>query len=772
MPQAIPLIIYAVATEAGVAGAAYYYLAATIAVSLYESKETKSDAKNDYKQRKVVLDANVRSAAQPWTFAYGKTVLGGLNSYANTGIVFIGNVGTNDNYQLWFIDTHVAHPSEDIIDLYYGNDVITDAADIDWGANNVTAGPYGITAHGEYALRVWKRLGVSNTYIADLASQFPADITTAFKGEGYTWSAHRLCLFSASKTLWESKGVPGPRRVLGKWKSNIYDPRLDTSPGANPTNPTYQAWTDNPILCIIDAMRTLPKKPVSASRIDWASVVTEANICDELVTVPTGGSPATRTQKRYTLNGAFVVEPNFNSILDQMQTSCLGKRVYSSGKWRVYAGAYRSPTVTLTAADVVGEVTETTKTDGRDRYNSVRGTFLSAADQYIETTYSPVSISAYVTRDNGDVLWRDFPMPFTDDDLRAQNIAYKLCLQSDQQLVLTVPVRWTGMKVTPETYVTFSYGPYSSKIFRCTNWKQGDSKAPVYLVLREDSSTAWGDLAPADYTTRNSHGVITKGSPEAPPHSATLLPNLLPLGYADFERITNTQLALVFVNVPDGGSGISTDQAWLGTQSIKIWQTSTSSNSGVNIILSGTDISGGYGNIAVLPARRYLMIVSVYPNNARFQAGHLRPYLQASSQVYKDRELADCPVGEWTRVAIELDATATSWKKAAVQLSWISDGVSNSTDPIGYIDGAVLIDVTDRPDLTETDFPLAFIPAGGSAAGAIGLDGGAMIMSGVGSPETVVVAPVGSLYLRSDGGTSTTLYIKQSGSSNTGWVAK
>lgn len=42
--------------------------------------------------------------------------------------------------------------------------------------------------------------------------------------------------------------------------------------------------------------------------------------------------------------------------------------------------------------------------------------------------------------------------------------------------------------------------------------------------------------------------------------------------------------------------------------------------------------------------------------------------------------------------------------------------------------------------------------------------------SGAGSPEGVVAAPVGSLYTRTDGGTGTTLYKKESGSGNTGWA--
>jgi hypothetical protein len=42
---------------------------------------------------------------------------------------------------------------------------------------------------------------------------------------------------------------------------------------------------------------------------------------------------------------------------------------------------------------------------------------------------------------------------------------------------------------------------------------------------------------------------------------------------------------------------------------------------------------------------------------------------------------------------------------------------------------------------------------------------------GTGSPETVVTAPVGSIYLRLNGGAGTVLYLKETGTGNTGWVA-
>ena len=46
------------------------------------------------------------------------------------------------------------------------------------------------------------------------------------------------------------------------------------------------------------------------------------------------------------------------------------------------------------------------------------------------------------------------------------------------------------------------------------------------------------------------------------------------------------------------------------------------------------------------------------------------------------------------------------------------------------------------------------------------------IYSGTGTPLNNVTADIGSVYLRTDGGASTTLYIKESGSLASGWVPK
>lgn len=51
--------------------------------------------------------------------------------------------------------------------------------------------------------------------------------------------------------------------------------------------------------------------------------------------------------------------------------------------------------------------------------------------------------------------------------------------------------------------------------------------------------------------------------------------------------------------------------------------------------------------------------------------------------------------------------------------------------------------------------------------------GGSKLLRGSGVPNSVVVGSIGDLFVRTDGGANTTLYVKESGNNtNTGWVAK
>lgn len=85
----------------------------------------------------------------------------------------------------------------------------------------------------------------------------------------------------------------------------------------------------------------------------------------------------------------------------------------------------------------------------------------------------------------------------------------------------------------------------------------------------------------------------------------------------------------------------------------------------------------------------------------------------------------------------------------------VLDGFGKFRQPV-YIEKSVIAEVTGFGNAPDHD------------TGVINRE---FIFSGVGSPEGVVTASVGSLYLRTDGGAGTTLYVKESGSSTSGWRA-
>lgn len=75
--------------------------------------------------------------------------------------------------------------------------------------------------------------------------------------------------------------------------------------------------------------------------------------------------------------------------------------------------------------------------------------------------------------------------------------------------------------------------------------------------------------------------------------------------------------------------------------------------------------------------------------------------------------------------------------------------------------------------MTPTQVPLELNPGSSTQVDSLRLQsGGPTYSRGTGSPEGAVTAPIGSLYVRTDGGAGTTLYVKESGTGNTGWIAK
>lgn len=112
---------------------------------------------------------------------------------------------------------------------------------------------------------------------------------------------------------------------------------------------------------------------------------------------------------------------------------------------------------------------------------------------------------------------------------------------------------------------------------------------------------------------------------------------------------------------------------------------------------------------------------------------------------------------------------------AAVRLHFIENDVTDKNASLflnGGVFGVNIIDDSEAYVSTPWKIDLSTNKVIISNAFKLGDSGNLLILFGTGSPEGAITADVGSTYHRIDGGAGTSFYVKESGTGNTGWVAK
>ena len=323
-------------------------------------------------------------------------------------------------------------------------------------------------------------------------------------------------LQTESHAVWDKK-KPTDIKALVKGKNDIYDPRLDTSAGANPNNSSYQGWSDNPALCVANYLTdTKFGLGVATSKIDWAAVVTAANACDVSVAIPTG-----QTEKRFTANGVLFGTDSHRANIDKLLSAMNGNLIYTSGKYIVHAGVYAAPTESLDEDDLTGPISVKTSVERSARFNKVTGTYVSPTENHKTIEFPAVQLTSALNRDNGETLTKNVNLSFTNSSYMAQRLANKMVQLSDQQKVITFPANFSGLRVAvgDRVSVTISDLNYVAKVFRCVSWSFADTDAGgVNLTLVEDDGGSYADPAESAYSTVSAAGVLTAGFPGVPDH--------------------------------------------------------------------------------------------------------------------------------------------------------------------------------------------------------------------------------------------------------------
>jgi uncharacterized protein YkvS len=438
-----------------------------------------------------------RSTIEPQKIIYGQALVSGP-------LAFVGVSGAG-NKDLHHVVALAGHQVESIIDVWLDDQIISNPS------GNVTSGKFAPLG-GDTIVNVAKYLGTSaQNADATLVAAFTG-YTSAHRGRGIAYIRTTFTLTDASQELWD-KYAPANIMARVKGNPNIYDPRLDSTAGDDPTNASFIAWTDNPALCLANYLTdSVFGMKISASKIDWAAVVVAADACDSLVDIPGGA-----TEKRFTSNGVLFASDTHRTNVDKIKSAMNGTLVYTSGVYVIRAGIYEAPTESLTEDDLAGQIDIVTSVQRSDRYNTVGGVFIDPEQNNKSVEFPKMVLTAALERDNNEVLEREIDLPFTNSTYMAQRIAHKLIQISDQQKIVTFPCNLSGVRVAVGDRVNVSISElnWTNKVFRCMEWNFTD-EGGVDLTLAEDDSGSYADPAVNEYSTTSSSGAITEGFPGVP----------------------------------------------------------------------------------------------------------------------------------------------------------------------------------------------------------------------------------------------------------------
>jgi hypothetical protein len=497
MPAVIPIIAgyggTVLAAElgagayAGLVGAAAA-AAAAAAVSAQERKKAKRLAAANRRDLTVML----QTASSARRTVYGRAKLSGPLVYAYSS--------PGDQSQMHRVIALTGHEVDGYDKVFYNDEDITD----DFGAVLPSIGGFSSPAiYGRYITVE----GTQTTHVSaypGTASQTADPVLVAQTGGQWT-NDHKLsgCAYVRVQNNYEprvyTEGLPNPAFVVRGKK--VYDNRSGLT-----------QWSDNPALIIRDYL--INELGVPAARVDQASFDAAANLCDEYITLDTAAQSdpsawftymanavAYKTwesvggtvyrQRRYRFNGVIESDDSPGEVLDGMVSACAGWLSYTGGAWRLVAGGYTAPTLTLGESDLRAGPSFRPRPGRRELYNVARGSYVGPGSNYVATDFPPPNSSALVAADGGQEMPLEVDLPFTNDACAAQRLG-SIFLQRSRQGVLVFPATLTALALRPGDTVAINlprFG-FSGEVFRVEGWTLTEDYG-IDLILREEAASIY-----------------------------------------------------------------------------------------------------------------------------------------------------------------------------------------------------------------------------------------------------------------------------------------
>ncbi len=332
-------------------------------------------------------------------------------------------------------------------------------------------------AVGTASVKVQKHLGgadqAADSYLTGL---LPSEWTATDRLRGITYAVVTL-------DLENQRFQGGPPNITFDVSGRlVLDPRTGLT-----------AWSDNPALCVRDFLVNEWGFNCAEADVDDAYTIAAANACDVPIDLTVGAS--TTTGPTYTSNGAFTSEQGKEGVLQELLEAMAGTATYGA-RWLIQAGAWTPPVMDLTDADLHGQIEVVQGGAGMDdAFNTVRGSYIPAGGA-VPADFDVYANATFVAAD-GESLYEDVALPFTDHKARCRNLARIMVERNRDGLVVRYPAKLRAwpLQVGDRVTVTSAEFGWSAKTFRVTDWQFGLA-SPVELLLQEDAPAVY-DLADA-----------------------------------------------------------------------------------------------------------------------------------------------------------------------------------------------------------------------------------------------------------------------------------
>lgn len=483
MPMLIPVVVAAVAsigTYAAIGAATVSILGFTVSTTLVAgivgsiaaaatsllvgaafAQKPKAPAGQEAQDRKQLI----RSPVSPRQVVYGWQRVGG-------DLVYASSTGADQRF-LHLVVVLASHPVQKIGTFWLNEYQIGEDQLPPPGADGVVRGFPTLMRNKVY---VEKYLGNQTTACAALVNDSTDGWSSSHVGRNQAYLYLRL---EYDRDLFAGGLQKVEAEVEGK--RDLFDPRTGGS-----------LYSTNSALVVLDYLRGSHGIGAPASAIDLASFSAAANICDEAVPLDASGL---QVQARYDCNMAFRRDLPRREVLRKLLSSCGGTLVWIQGRYRLYVGAYQTPTDTLGEGDVAGPIRLTTRTSLREQVNGVKGTFISPAHQWQAQEFPAVTSGPFLAEDGGTRRWRDLELPATINAIRAQRLARMELLRARQQEAFEAPVKYAGLRygIWQMLSVTLPDFGWSAKPFRVAGWTFRPASGELFLRLRAEAAAnyAW-----------------------------------------------------------------------------------------------------------------------------------------------------------------------------------------------------------------------------------------------------------------------------------------